>query len=110
MIDDFQEGIATPEETTATTETVEEQVTETPVAETVVETPENVTEIVIPETVTETTAEVVVEKVVETPKPELPELNADAKRIYEALAQVWKTIASHHLLSYSEYQSGNTPA
>jgi len=87
MIDDFQEGIATPEETTASTETVEEQVTETPVAETVVETPETVTEIVIPETVAETTAEVVVEKVVETPKPELPELNADAKRIYEALAQ-----------------------
>jgi hypothetical protein len=82
MIDDFQEGIATPEETVTPTETVEQTI-ETPVAEA----PENITEIVIPEAVEDPIVETVVEKFIETPKPELPELNEDAKRIYEALAE-----------------------
>lgn len=93
MIDDFQEGVATPEEVIETTDQVSDQVNDQAndqvVEETIAPTEEqvdSVVEIVIPET-PETVEEVIAERVVETPKVVLPDLNDDAKRIYEALAQ-----------------------
>lgn len=88
MIDDFQEGVATPQDEVVTTENAVEQIADAtgePIAQEETQV-DSAVEIIIPEQAEEA-QEIVAERVVETPKAALPDLNEEAKRIYEALAQ-----------------------